>query len=133
MWINVGAELVKASTLLSVIGVGELLLRTQEIVGRNFMTLEFYLVAGALYFAICLAIERLGKYVGAANRRDGRGLRSKARSSFPRRSPSVQTGASGIVFAPSLVRANGIGIDSARNLSLSSAFPLDGANRHEML
>ena len=62
VWINVGAELVKASTLLSVIGVGELLLRTQEIVGRNFMTLEFYLVAGGLYFAICLVIERLGKY-----------------------------------------------------------------------
>jgi polar amino acid transport system permease protein len=62
VWINIGAELVKASTLLSVIGVGELLLRTQEIVGRNFMTLQFYLVAGALYFAICLAIERLGKF-----------------------------------------------------------------------
>ena len=62
VWINVGAELVKASTLLSVIGVGELLLKTQEIIGRNFMTLEFYLVAGVLYFAIYLAIERLGKY-----------------------------------------------------------------------
>jgi len=32
------------------------------------MTLEFYLVAGALYFFICLAIERLGKY---AERRMG--------------------------------------------------------------
>jgi hypothetical protein len=51
----------------------------------------------------------------------------------PRRSPSAQTGASGIVFAPSLVPTNGVGIGSARNLSLSSAFPLDGANRHEML
>ena len=38
VWVNTGAELVKASTLLSVIGTGELLLRTQEIVGRNFMT-----------------------------------------------------------------------------------------------
>ena len=42
VWINTGTELVKATTLLSVIGVGELLLKTQETVGRNFMTLEFY-------------------------------------------------------------------------------------------
>lgn len=62
VWINIGAELVKASTLLSIIGVGELLLRTQEIVGRNFMTLEFYMVAGALYFSVNFCIERFGKY-----------------------------------------------------------------------
>jgi len=63
VWINIGAELVKASTLLSIIGVGELLLRTQEIVGRNFMTMEFYLVAGVLYFSVNFCIERLGKHV----------------------------------------------------------------------
>jgi len=61
VWINVGAELVKASTLLSIIGVGELLLQTQQIVGRNFMTLEFYLFAGLLYFAVNFCIERIGK------------------------------------------------------------------------
>jgi len=63
VWINVGAELVKASTLLSIIGVGELLLKTQQIVGRTFMTLEFYVFAGLLYFAINFCIERLGKRV----------------------------------------------------------------------
>jgi polar amino acid transport system permease protein len=61
VWVNTGAELVKASTLLSVIGTGELLLRTQEIVGRNFMTLEFYGLCGFLYFLINSVIERLGK------------------------------------------------------------------------
>jgi polar amino acid transport system permease protein len=60
-WINTGAELVKASTLLSVIGVGELLLKTQEIVGRNFMTLDFYLFAGLLYLLVNLGIEQAGK------------------------------------------------------------------------
>lgn len=64
VWINTGAELVKTSTLLSVIGTGELLFRTQEIIGRNFMTLEFYGLAGALYFAINFAIERAGQAVG---------------------------------------------------------------------
>jgi polar amino acid transport system permease protein len=64
VWINTAAELVKASTLLSVIGVGELLLRTQETVGRNFMTLEFYALCGLLYFLINFAIEQLGKSAG---------------------------------------------------------------------
>jgi polar amino acid transport system permease protein len=61
VWINIGAELVKASTLLSVIGVGELLLQTQQITGRNFMTLQFYSFAGLLYFIVNFGIERLGK------------------------------------------------------------------------
>ncbi|MFC7397495.1 amino acid ABC transporter permease [Chelatococcus sp. GCM10030263] len=62
-WINTGVELVKASTLLSIIGVGELLLKTQEIIGRNFMTLQFYLLAGCLYFIMNFAIERLGRLI----------------------------------------------------------------------
>jgi polar amino acid transport system permease protein len=62
-WINTAAEMVKASTLLSVIGVAELLLRTQEIISRNFQSLEFYFLAGLLYFAINYSIERFGKYV----------------------------------------------------------------------
>jgi polar amino acid transport system permease protein len=62
VWINTGAELVKASSLLSVIGVGELLLKTQEVVGRNFMTLEFYALCGFLYFAINFGIEHFGKW-----------------------------------------------------------------------
>lgn len=64
VWINTGAELVKTSTLLSVIGTGELLFRTQEVIGRNFMTMEFYGFAGALYFLINFAIEQAGNAVG---------------------------------------------------------------------
>lgn len=62
-WVNTAAEMVKASTLLSVIGVAELLLRTQEIISRNFLSLEFYFFAGTLYFVINFGIELLGKYV----------------------------------------------------------------------
>jgi polar amino acid transport system permease protein len=64
VWINTGAELVKSSSLLAVIGTAELLFRTQEIVGRNFMTLEFYGLCGALYFLVNFAIEHLGKAAG---------------------------------------------------------------------
>ncbi|WP_448952562.1 amino acid ABC transporter permease [Labrys neptuniae] len=63
VWINVCVELVKASTLLSVIGVGELLLKTQEIIARNSMTMEFYLLAGLIYLVLNFAIERLGKAI----------------------------------------------------------------------
>ncbi len=60
-WINTGVELVKGSTLLSVIGVGELLLTTQEIIGRNFMTMEFYVFAGLLYLLVNIGLEQIGK------------------------------------------------------------------------
>jgi polar amino acid transport system permease protein len=62
-WVNTAAEMVKASTLLSVVGVAELLLRTQEIISRSFLSLQFYFLAGALYFIINYGIERFGKYV----------------------------------------------------------------------
>jgi polar amino acid transport system permease protein len=56
------ADQVMRCTVLCVIGAGELLFRTQEIVGRNFMTLEFYGLCGLLYFLVNFAIEHLGKY-----------------------------------------------------------------------
>lgn len=65
-WINTATEMVKASTLLSAISVAELLLVTRQIVARNFMTFEFYFLAGLIYFLINYAIERAAK---AAERR----------------------------------------------------------------
>ena len=61
IWVNTATEIVKASTLLSVIGVGELLLKTQEVIGRNYLTLEFYALAGLVYFLINRAIQALGQ------------------------------------------------------------------------
>ena len=62
-WVNTAAEMVKASTLLSIIGVSELLLRIQELISRTFLSLDFYFFAGVLYFAVNYAIERFGRYV----------------------------------------------------------------------
>ena len=61
--VNTAVEIVKASTLLSAIGVAELLLTTQEIVGRTFMTMEFYALAGVLYLLVNLAIGAGGWWV----------------------------------------------------------------------
>ena len=62
-WINTGVELIKGSSLLSMIGVGELLLKTQEVIGRNFMTIQFYVFAGVLYLVDQHRLEQLGKIV----------------------------------------------------------------------
>jgi polar amino acid transport system permease protein len=62
-WINTATEMVKASTLLSVIGVAELLLVSKQIISRNFLSLEFYFLAGLIYFVIDYVIERAGKAV----------------------------------------------------------------------
>lgn len=62
-FVNTAVEIVKASSLLSVIGVGELLLTTQEIIGRSFKTMEFYALAGALYLVINLTIGAGGWWI----------------------------------------------------------------------
>jgi polar amino acid transport system permease protein len=62
-WVNASTEMVKASTLLSVIGVAELLLATQEVISRNFLSLEFYFLAGFIYFLIDFSIERIGRFL----------------------------------------------------------------------
>jgi len=62
-WINTAIETLKGSSLVSIIGVQELILSTQQIIGRNFLTLQFYALAGLLYFIACFTIERFGLYL----------------------------------------------------------------------
>lgn len=59
-WINTAAEMVKATTLLSIIGVIELLLATQQAIARNYLILQFYLFATLIYFVINFTISQLG-------------------------------------------------------------------------
>lgn len=61
-WVNTATEIVKASTLLSIIGVVELLLSLQQIISRDFLSLEFYFLGGVIYFLINILIEKLGRY-----------------------------------------------------------------------
>jgi polar amino acid transport system permease protein len=59
-WVNTAVEMVKASTLLSVIGVVELLLATQQVIARTYMVIPFYLTAGVIYLILNFSISRLG-------------------------------------------------------------------------
>ena len=59
-WVNTCLEIVKGTTLLSVIGVVELLLATQQVIARNYMVIDFYLLACAIYLVINFSIAQLG-------------------------------------------------------------------------
>ncbi len=59
-WVNIAAEMVKGSTLLSLIGVLELLLATQQAIARTYLIIEFYTALMAVYFIINFAISQLG-------------------------------------------------------------------------
>ena len=59
-WVNTGLEIVKGTTLLSIIGVVELLLSAQQQMARNYMIVEFYLLTTVLYLAINFTLAQLG-------------------------------------------------------------------------
>jgi polar amino acid transport system permease protein len=60
-WVNTAAEMVKASSLVSLVSVVDLMLAVQQIAGRTRETLLLYAVAAVLYFAINYTISRFGR------------------------------------------------------------------------
>ncbi|MCE0492778.1 amino acid ABC transporter permease [Vibrio salinus] len=61
--INETILLVKASSLISVIGIAELTRTAQNLAASNFQPFEFYLAAGALYFIINSLVAILGLWL----------------------------------------------------------------------
>ena len=59
-WVNTAVELVKASSLVSLVSVVDLMLAIQQIVGRTRETLLLYAVAALLYFLINYIISMIG-------------------------------------------------------------------------
>ena len=59
-WMNTCAEIVKNTTLLSIIGVVEFLLANQQSIARNYLILQFYLFATFVYLAINFTISQFG-------------------------------------------------------------------------
>lgn len=51
-WVNTAVELVKGSSLVSLIGAVDLLLATQEVTGRTFIVIPTYAAAATLYFVV---------------------------------------------------------------------------------
>jgi polar amino acid transport system permease protein len=59
-WVNTAVEVVKASSLVSLVSVVDLMMAIQQIVGRTREALLFYAVAALLYFAINYTISAIG-------------------------------------------------------------------------
>jgi polar amino acid transport system permease protein len=59
-WVNTCLEIVKGTTLLSVIGVVELLLANQQVIARNYMVIDFYMMAAMIYIVVNFSISQLG-------------------------------------------------------------------------
>ena len=59
-WINSCVDVVKGTSLLSLVSVTDLLLASQQLLGRTFIAIPFYLAAAAIYIAINLAITAAG-------------------------------------------------------------------------
>ena len=60
-WTNTAVEIVKSSSLVSLVSVVDLTMATQQIVGRTREALLFYAVAAALYFAVNFALSHAGR------------------------------------------------------------------------
>jgi polar amino acid transport system permease protein len=60
--VNTAAEIVKGTTLLSIIGVVELLLATQQVIARTYLTLQFFGLALVLYFLVTFSLSRLAAH-----------------------------------------------------------------------
>jgi len=60
-WVNTAVEVIKASSLVSLVSVIDLMMAVQQIVGRTRETLLFYAVAALLYFAINYGVSTAGR------------------------------------------------------------------------
>ncbi len=60
-WINSATEMIKASTLLGMIGIVDLLLVTRQIVAKYNDALVYYVIIGCFYFILNTLIEFFGK------------------------------------------------------------------------
>jgi polar amino acid transport system permease protein len=58
-WVNAAVEIVKGSALLSLLGIVDLLLSMQNVVGYTFIVLPFYALTACFYFAVNFTISRM--------------------------------------------------------------------------
>jgi polar amino acid transport system permease protein len=59
--VNVTVEMVKGSSLISLVSIVELTLASKQVVERTIRPFEIYLVASLIYFLINLTISRMGR------------------------------------------------------------------------
>ncbi|MBL8806662.1 MAG: amino acid ABC transporter permease [Rhodospirillales bacterium] len=60
-WINAVTDAVKGSSLVSLVGIVDLMLASQQVVGRTYEPLPIYMLAAAIYFVINYSLSVLSR------------------------------------------------------------------------
>jgi polar amino acid transport system permease protein len=60
-WVNSVTDAVKGSALVSLIGVVDLMMAIQQVIGRTYQALPLYVLGGAIYFAINYGLSLLSR------------------------------------------------------------------------
>jgi polar amino acid transport system permease protein len=64
-WINAVTDAVKGSSLVSLVGVVDLMLAAQQVIGRTYEPLPIYLLTAAVYFVINYSLSALSRRLEA--------------------------------------------------------------------
>ena len=64
-WINSVTDAVKGSALVSLVGIVDLMLASQQVIGRTYEPLPVYLLAAAIYFAINYSLSTASRRLEA--------------------------------------------------------------------
>lgn len=62
-WVNSVSDAVKGSALVSLIGVVDLMLAIQQVIGRTYQTLPLYVLGAAIYFTINYALSLASRWL----------------------------------------------------------------------
>jgi polar amino acid transport system permease protein len=63
-WVNLGADLVKGTSLASLVSLSDLMLSTNKVIESTQEPIPFYIVTGIIYFVICFSLSRLAALIG---------------------------------------------------------------------
>jgi polar amino acid transport system permease protein len=64
-WINAVADAVKGSALVSLVGIVDLMLAVQQVIGRTYDPLPLYMLGAAMYFAINYSLSQASRSLEA--------------------------------------------------------------------
>lgn len=59
-WVNLCVELIKGTSLVSLVSITDLLLSAQQILERTAQPIPFYILTAAIYFVLCYSMATLG-------------------------------------------------------------------------
>jgi polar amino acid transport system permease protein len=64
-WINTVVDTVKGSSLLALVGIVDLMLSIQQVIGRTFKPMPMYVLGALMYFAINYALSQISRRLEA--------------------------------------------------------------------